>query len=380
MNSPPKSSADPVAIMREGVADGTFPGGVLWVAAGGKLVQHTAVGTLDCSPAALPVVPDTRFDLASVTKAMATASTAMHMAEEGLLDPETPLSRLLPELTWADQRHTLFHLLTHSAGLPAWKPFFEMAREHADEAGSIGSPRCRLWILKRVMAEPPELPPGQKSVYSDLGFILLGEILERLGGKPLDQLFRERVASPLGLVDTAYNRGNDPHWLAADTVAATAHRPWRGGVIRGTVDDDNAFAMGGVSGHAGLFGPAAEAGRWGQALLDAWHGRSDWISRATARVWMTRNDQVPGSSWALGFDTPWPPPTTAGPHFSKSSVGHLGFTGTSVWVDLEREWVVVLLTNRVHPDPDNMGIKRFRPRLHESATWALPVLPSPPGE
>lgn len=373
----PAEMTSATRVMHEGVAKGTFPGGVLWVAVRGKVVCHFAVGRLGAAPDSAAVTPGTPYDLASLTKAVCTASVAMRLADRGLLDPRAPLRGLLPELGWADHRYSLFHLLTHSSGLPAWKPFFDMAREHPEHAGPAGGEACRRWILERVMAEPPERTPGEKSVYSDLGFILLGEILERVGGKPLDTLFREEVAAPLGLNRTGFNRGNDPRYLA-DAVAPSADRPWRGGVIRGTVDDDNAFAMGGVSGHAGLLGPAGDVGLWGMAMVDAWHGRSPWVRQDTARRWMTRNTEVPGSSWALGFDTPWPPPTTAGPGFSKTSVGHLGFTGTSVWVDLEREWVVVTLTNRVHPDPDNMGIKRFRPRLHEAVTTALSGFPLPP--
>ncbi|MDH4228795.1 MAG: beta-lactamase family protein [Nitrospirota bacterium] len=383
-DSGPERFAATRRVLAAGVAEGVFPGAVLWVAERGAVVWRQAAGSLFRADAGHPpapaVHPGTRYDLASITKAMSTASCFMRLMDQGRLDPADPVSRLLPELAWATADVTLFHLLTHSSGLPAWKPFYEMACG-ADGAGlAPGTPACRDWIVRRIMAEPPERPAGEKSVYSDPGFILLGVALERATGTPLEELFRRLVAEPLGLADTAYNPGNQARRLEGHDVAPTARRDWRGGVIRGAVDDDNAFAMGGVSGHAGLFGTAGDVGRWGLALVDAWHGRSTWTTQAVARRCLTRNTVVPGSSWALGFDTPYPPPTTAGPHFGRTSAGHLGFTGTSVWVDLEREWVVVLLSNRVHPDPENSGIKRFRPRLHAAVGAALLGLPPVPEE
>jgi CubicO group peptidase (beta-lactamase class C family) len=191
-------------------------------------------------------------------------------------------------------------------------------------------------------------------VYGDLDFIVLGAAVEAVASERLDAFCRRRVFEPLGLEDTFFlplpEDGSVPHPAPElrRRIAATENCPWRGRILWGEVHDPNASAMGGVAGHAGLFSTADDLMRFGQAWLDAWHGRSDWLPQELVREFSRRQGMPEGSDWALGWDTPAPEGSTSGPHFSSDSVGHLGFTGTSLWIDLAQEAVVVMLTNRHH--------------------------------
>ncbi|MBI5136179.1 MAG: beta-lactamase family protein [Nitrospirae bacterium] len=363
-------------VLAAGVSEGVFPGAVLWAWAPGFAPLTLAVGRRQVRPEALPMTDDTVFDLASLTKPMVTASLCMALADELGAKWDAPLVAWLPafangpEPAWR-RAVTLCHLLTHSAGLPAWRPYHEAARA----VHGVGA-AARADILARICAEPLEAPPGTRGVYSDLGFILLGEVLERATGTGLDPLFRERVAAPLGLASARYNADHREGTFGAAPLAATLDCPWRRRVLRGVVHDDNAYVMGGVSGHAGLFASAADVGRWARAVLAAYRGDSGWIAPGLARRFLTRW-AVPGSSWAMGFDTP-SGASSAGTRFGPHAVGHLGYTGTSVWIDLERGWVVVLLSNRLHPDDKGAdAIRRFRPLLHDSVAALLPDAPAP---
>jgi len=363
--------------LEEGLETGVFTAACAWVSLGGKTVLEAAVGRLDDRPEAPPADTGTVFDLASLTKPLATVTVLMGLVAEGRIAPTDPVAVRLPEFAHGPdaatrRRVTVGDLLSHASGLPAWRPYFEAVRERAEKTGEPGyvdSDLARRDVVAAAAAEPLEVPPGSRGLYSDVGFILLGEIAARTGEAPLEQLFAERVAAPLGLSATTFNPGNrsDPPYLAR--VAATGTCPWRG-PVRGVVHDMNAFAMGGVAGHAGLFGTAADVGRWALALLAAWHGRSGPLPATAVRRFLAPETRPAGGSWVLGLNTPTPP-SSAGSHFGPHAVGHLGFTGTSVWIDLEREWVVVLLTNRVYTDPDAHGIKAFRPRFHDRVAAAL---------
>ncbi|MFQ5508001.1 MAG: serine hydrolase domain-containing protein [Leptospirillia bacterium] len=360
---------DPVIeILRHGVDSGVFPGAVLWVGHHERELYHVAIGDAACLPQPLFLDRDTRFDLASLTKPMAVATPFMTLFAKRKISLETPLSQYFPEFSSTPDRArvTLGHLLTHASGLPAWRPLYEGAAD-ADQ------------VVARAAAEPLEHAPGECAVYSDLGFILLGRVLEKVTGSPLDRLFADTVCEPFGLTDTGFNRGNRPERYAGHSVAATADCPRRGMVL-GVVHDDNAYAMDGVAGHAGLFGTARDVGRWAEGLVAAWNGRKAPLPQAIVRHFFSRDDSVSGSCRTLGFDTPAATPSgpsACGTHFGPATVGHLGFTGTSVWIDPEREWVVVLLTNRIHPDPENNRIRAFRPQLHETVAQALIHEPGP---
>jgi CubicO group peptidase (beta-lactamase class C family) len=226
-----------------------------------------------------------------------------------------------------------------------------------------------------VAAEAPEAPPGSRGLYSDLNFILLDWIIERVTGRPGDVLFSEWLAAPLGLEGLFFVDLKSPakahHARQGRAFAATERCPWRGRTLAGEVHDDNTYAMGGVSGQAGLFGTVWDVATLADAWLGAFLDRQGLFEpRLVQRFW--RRSDLPGSTRALGFDTPSPRASQAGSRFGPRTVGHLGFTGTSLWIDPDSEVVTVLLTNRVHPTRANDAIKRFRPALHERVAelWA----------
>jgi CubicO group peptidase (beta-lactamase class C family) len=358
-----------LSALEAGRREGIAPAIAAVVLAGRAVVHESAHGVTDVVPTPRPVGERALFDLASLTKVMATTSIAAVLADAGELDLDAPAARYLrtPALT-GDEKSTITvrHLLAHASGWPAWRPFFSMVRG-------------RDAIVASALAEPLEVPPGKRALYSDVGFIVLGAVLEELVGVSLDRLFDARVATPLRLVDTFY---------LPERVPGPAVRRRRGrdivptrvtlerGEILGEVDDDNAWAMGGVAGHAGLFGTARDAAALGQAWLDALAGRSRWLSAETAARFAAR-DATPGSERALGWDTPSRGGSSLGSRLGRGprgAIGHLGFTGTSLWLDLDREIACALLTNHVHPDgPDKARIRDFRARFHDSVAEALGV-------
>jgi CubicO group peptidase (beta-lactamase class C family) len=257
----------------------------------------------------------------------------------------------------------LRHLLTHTTGLPDWRPLYQGL-----EPALVATPTGKRRILKTIEQEPLLSDPGAQSRYSDLGFILLGAIAEKNAKRSLDELARERLFTPLGLSSVGYLPGGNAGsraWSAGRRVAATERCRWRGRVLQGEVHDENAYAMGGVSGHAGLFGDALGVRGLVRAWREAALGRSALWPADLATRFLTRQSDLGQGSWALGWTVPTPP-STSGRFFSQRAYGHLGFTGTSVWVDPDRELTVILLTNRVHPTRDNQGIAAFRPAIHDA--------------
>jgi CubicO group peptidase (beta-lactamase class C family) len=206
--------------------------------------------------------------------------------------------------------------------------------------------------------------------YSDVGFILLGELVEMLSGTPFDEFCHREVFAALQLADLRFLNLMRPQPNEV-SYASTEHCPWRGRILTGEVHDENAWMMGGVAGHAGLFGTAHQVWQFAQRLLDGLHGRAWLVSTATLRTFTTRQGLPEGSTWALGWDTPTPGKSSAGRHFAPTAIGHLGYTGTSLWIDPEQQVIVVLLTNRVHPSRQRQGIRAFRPRIHDAVMQAL---------
>ena len=349
------------AAAREGVA----PALAAEVRRRGVVLHRSHLGLAQRLPTARPLGPDDLFDVASLTKVMATASLAALLVDAGALELDAPAARLLPELGPDHRGITFRHLLAHASGLPAWRPLHTAGRG------------CDA-LVAAAAATPLEAAPGTRALYSDLGFILLGAALERAAGAPLDALFAARVSGPLGLASTFFLRQGDPVSAArrAQRGFAAARRTPERGVVVGEVDDDNAFAMGGVAGHAGLFSSASEVAALGQAWLDALAGRSRWLSAATAARFIAR-DATPGSERALGWDTPSALGSSLGTrlgHGPRGAVGHLGFTGCSLWIDLDRELACALLTNHVHPDgPDKPRLKAFRARFHDAVAEEVGV-------
>lgn len=354
--------------MQSALARGVFPGAVLCVRLRGATRYARAFGLAVIQPGPQPATLDTVYDLASLTKPLATATALLCLVQDGRLALEDPLVTHLPELRGRPLGEaTIAHLLGHASGLPAWKPFYEeIAARDRTAPGFLGSPAARDLVLARIAEEPLASAPGRQAVYSDLGFILLGIIAERAAAAPLDRFLGERVYAPLKAAPLGFVRrdGAGTLRLGGSSVAQTEDDPWRGRVLCGEVHDENAYAIGGVAGHAGLFGTAAAVLALSGCWLDAVRGRESLLQPELAQRCVSRQALVPGASWGLGWDTP-SAPSSSGRRFSSRSFGHLGFTGTSLWVDADRELEVVLLSNRVHPTRRNEQIREFRPLIHD---------------
>jgi serine-type D-Ala-D-Ala carboxypeptidase len=387
-------------VLDEGRREGVAPALAAAVRRGGALVHASWHGEIPVrDPAGAGQAPrklgrDDLFDIASLTKVMATATIAAQLAEEGVLDLDAPVAARLAGFEAGGKGGvTARHLLAHASGLPGWRPWFEAARadpvaraaflppgERPAFAGlRVAFRRGREIVRGAVLAEPLEAPPGARAVYSDPGFIALGFLLEELAGAPISALFDERVARPLRLGSTFFLDGLDPErgWRRAEVraFAPTERCEHRGEVNQGTVNDDNAWAMGGAAGHAGLFSTALDVAALGQAWLDALRGRRAIVPAGAAAAF-ARRDPAPGSTRALGWDTPSEQGSSLGARLGRGergAIGHLGFTGTSLWIDPGAEVVVALLTNRVHPSRENEQIRAFRPRFHDAVAEALGI-------
>jgi CubicO group peptidase (beta-lactamase class C family) len=342
----------------QAIAKAQIPGAVVLaqMPRDGELLAHESVrGAAVLKPERIAMARDTIFDLASLTKPIATATSVMLLAAEGRIDLDDPVAKVLPPFGERGKEGvTIRHLLTHTSGLKPWRPFHEALLERERKKGErlLGTPAAKEAVLERIYRGALVHEPGEAAVYGDLDFILLGAIVETVAGRPLDEFAAERIFGPLGMTQTRFIRLGDgaPELPDAEKrrFAATEACPWRRRVLWGEVHDPNAWAMGGVAGHAGLFAPADDVLRFATAVLDVWHGRSELLPRDWLRRFLTKNVAPEQTTWALGWDTPTPGASSSGHHFSATSVGHLGFTGTSFWIDLEREAVVVMLTNRVH--------------------------------
>ncbi|MFQ5580304.1 MAG: serine hydrolase domain-containing protein [Nitrospiria bacterium] len=354
--------------MKEGLSSNVFPGGVLLVHHQGKIVYHRAFGHASLLPHQKPMRRDTLFDLASLTKPLSTSAMLLLLLQEKRTALDDPLFRFIPGFSRGPKRTLrLSHLLTHSSGLPDWKPYFQtIAKRAKREQGFLGSPEAKAVVYALARKEPLISAPGEVCRYSDIGFMLLGEIIEIIGDAPLHRICSRHIFSKIPCKETFFiNRGRRPVAAKNRDFAATENSVWRKKVISGIVHDDNTYAMGGVAGHAGLFSTAKEVYQLVRLWLDSLKGEGifdasltkDFVTRQTGKTIPTQ------SSRALGWDTP-SRPSSSGRHFSRSSFGHLGFTGTSIWVDRRQDLAVILLTNRVHPDPANEQIRAFRPALH----------------
>ncbi len=358
------------AVLQAAVEDGTFPGAVLAVMLRGEPVYEGTAGVLSLDPPAAGVTGDTVYDLASLTKVLATTTAILLLVQEGKLDLETRLDATLPELSGAPVGGVQIRdLLTHSSGLPGWRPFYErIAERDRGEPGFLGSAAARSAVLGFIRSEAFIYETGARSLYSDLGFMLLGMVVERLSGQPLDRWCEQRIYGPAAAFPIGYlpKKWSMRNFLPAGrevTIAPTEPDSWRGRLLCGEVHDENAFALGGVAGHAGLFGTAQAVLAVSRLWMDGCRGKRGLLDVDLVKRFVTRQ-AVSNSSWALGWDTPTAP-SSSGTRFSARSFGHLGYTGTSLWVDPSRELEVVLLSNRVHPTRRNERIREFRPKIHD---------------
>ncbi|MBI4542332.1 MAG: beta-lactamase family protein [Gemmatimonadetes bacterium] len=373
--APQDSAVNPWAALEryveERVAARAFPGAVVAVGRRDTVLFLRAFGRLDYG-AGSAVTTRTIYDIASLTKVVGLTTGLMMLADEGRLDLDAPASRYVPAFAPSGgDRVTVRHLLTHSSGLPAWRPFFEEARS-------------RERVMALVDAAPLEAPPGTRMVYSDLGAIVLTQVVESVSGRRVDRFLEQRLMRPLGMTETRFRP--PARWRAR--IAPTEDDPWRRRVLRGEVHDENAAAMDGISGHAGLFSTAGDlvkfarfmlAGGRAQPVSNRRTGSADrppapLVARATLDEF-TRVQNPSLSSRALGWDTP-AEGSSAGTHLSPRAYGHTGFTGTSLWIDPAQDLFIVLLTNRVHPTRENTQIFEVRRHVADLAAVAAGA-PSP---
>ncbi len=349
--------SDAFGIVRDAIATRAFPGAALAVTLQGELIACRGFGRFTYEPASAEISPNTIFDLASLTKVLATAPMAMLLYERGQLDLDVPVATIIPEFRGSEtsrERVTARMLLAHTSGLPAYLPLFEWA--HTRENLLLSACRTRL-----------EAAPGEHTEYSDIGFIILGEALERVSGEPLERFSQREIFGPLGMARTCFN---PPASIRAQIPPTEQDRKFRNRIIQGEVNDENGSVMGGISGHAGLFAPAADVARFAECMLRQGRPilRPNTIELFTAAV-----PSRSGNARALGWDLP-SAPSQSGLYFSPRSFGHLGFTGTSLWIDPERQLSVTLLTNRTWPDRRSQEIKRIRPAFHDAVMQALSSL------
>ena len=334
-------------ILQRAILDRAFPAATIEVGDAHQPLWREAFGRLTFDPESSPARDDTIFDLASLTKVVATTALVMRQIERGALGLDDPVERYIP--AWRDEGAvvvTLRDLLAHCSGLPAHVPFFrQLAGRQAFEDAIVRTPRA--------------YEPRTTSIYSDLGFMLLGFILESIA--TLETQFDTMRLQIGGIQDLQFS----PPALWKSRTAPTRLDPWRERLLVGEVDDDNAWALGGAAGHAGLFGAVASVGDCARHWLQVLEGRTGVFTQETARTFVTRRSDIIGSSRALGWDTMLAT-SSCGTRMSSRAFGHVGFTGTSLWIDPARSVYVALLTNRVHPSPDNQAIARVRPAVHDA--------------
>ena len=387
------------AALEAGLAEGLAPALSAAVLRRGLCLHASCHGTIPTSPGLPPGASPARplgardlFDIASLTKVLCTTTLAAQAVAAGALDLDAPVAGLVPGCRAAGA--TVRHLLAHTGGLPWWLPLHEAAARDPEAAvlwrppadrprfAALAGPfaRARAAAVAALLAAPPAAPPGERATYSDPGFQVLGLALEAALGAPLPALFEARVARPLGLASTFFVDGLAP----AATLARVEGRAFvpcgwsapRGEWLQGTVHDEAAWALGGAAGHAGLFSTALEVAALGQAWLDALDGAATVVP-APAAGWFARRDPTPGSTRALGWDTPSPQGSTLGDRLGRGprgALGHLGFTGCSLWLDLDAGLAVALLTDHVHPGGhDRARLAAFRRRFHDAVAAALGI-------
>jgi serine-type D-Ala-D-Ala carboxypeptidase len=358
--------------LQHAVAQGVFPGAVLLVGRQDEVIYERAFGSRSLVPDRNPMLLSTIFDVASLTKPLATTTAVMLLIAKNEIQLEDQVTRFLPRFgAFGKSLTTIRQLLIHSSGLPAWRPFFhEISRGGKNEKiNSAAARAAKTYILKKICGEQSQNPPGAQAVYSDLGFMVLGEIIETVTKTGLDDFCEQQIFKPLGLVSTAFidltHYGSPRANGACDNIAPTEDCPWRNRVVCGEVHDENAYVIGGIAGHAGLFSSARDIHAIIARLSRCRSGTDSFVPATLVREFLRKDLSVPGSTRALGWDTPSARHSASGAYFSSNSVGHLGFTGTSIWWDPERGYHIVLLSNRVHPTRNNEKIREFRPKIHD---------------
>jgi CubicO group peptidase (beta-lactamase class C family) len=341
-------------ILETGIAERAFPAASVAVTQKGYLVALKAFGRFTYEAESPIVTTDTIFDLASISKVVATTTMAMILYQRGLLDLDAPVLGVVPEFASEDGRRSEVSfrmLLAHSSGLPAHeKLYLHAANKEA--------------LLQAAVQVPLKTNPGTSAEYSDIGFIVLGLALERIAKEPLDAFCQREIFGPLGMKRTTFC---PPSAWKASIPPTADDRTFRKRIIQGEVYDENASLMEGVAPHAGVFSTAYDVASFALAMLN---GGTPILRPDTVTLFTRRETSPPEASRALGWDTP-SNPSQSGKYLSARSFGHLGYTGTSLWIDPERQVSMTLLTNRTWPDSTNQAIKQIRPRFHDAVIDAM---------
>lgn len=341
-------------LLSTAVKQRVFPGAAAAVVHGGEVILLAGVGRFTYEQTAAVVSGSTVYDLASVSKTLATTTMAAMLFERGRLSLDSPLVKYFPEFAAGDStraRVTLRMLLAHTSGVPDYVRLFESAGNREE-------------VVAAALRIPLTHEPGSHTEYSDIGVIILGEVLAQVAGERLDEFCHREIFRPLDMADTTFR----PPATWKPQIPPTEHdRKFRKRIIQGEVHDENAWVMDGVSGHAGVFASAYDVAQFAACML---RGGAPILSSETVKLFTSRDKTFAGSTRALGWDTPTPP-SQSGHHFSLQSFGHLGFTGTSLWIDPERDVAVVLLSNRTWPDRSNQAIKEVRPAFHDLVMQAI---------
>lgn len=348
-------------VLLEAIDDHAFPGAAYGILLGKEVLAIEGVGRFTYDPSALLIRSETVFDLASVSKVVATTAMAMLLCERGVLDLNEPIAKRLPVFVGNEPADSLKRIVTarmllaHSSGLPAYARLFESC------------PTAQA-LLDACLRMPLEVPPETRAVYSDIGFIVLGHVLETLAQERLDTFCQREIFAPLGMSSTLYC----PPQALMPAIAPTAiDDVFRHRLLQGEVHDENCWVLGGISGHAGVFSNVADTLRFASCIL---RRGLPLFQPETIALFTARQGQPLGTSRALGWDTP-SVPSSSGQFFSAHSVGHLGYTGTSLWIDLEKDLAVTLLTNRTFPGngPNEISkqIQQTRPRFHDTLMYEL---------
>ena len=352
------------SVLTDAVQQRTFPGAVFGVLRPNEPFAIESIGGFTYLSDSPRVHTETIFDMASVSKAMSTTSMAMLLWERGQLDLDEPIATRVPEFLESDSEAEFLAprrwiitprmLLAHCSGLPAYAPLYKTCATATE-------------VLKACLHMPLEAPPGTQAVYSDIGFILLGHLLEQIAEESLDSFCRREVFAPLGMNSTLYCPSAE---LRASIPPTADKENFRGRILQGEVHDGNCWRLGGISGHAGLFSNVRDTLRLADCLL---HRGRNICRPETILEFTTRQQMPPSSGWALGWDTPTAP-SSSGTLFSAHSVGHLGYTGTSLWIDFDKQMAIVLLTNRTYPGDEAAAsetMKSIRPRFHDALMGEL---------
>jgi CubicO group peptidase (beta-lactamase class C family) len=342
-------------IINESITDSAFPGAVILISKDGEIIFNKAYGNFTYDKNSSEVKINTIFDLASLTKVIAATTAAMICTDKNLFSLEDNVVKYIPEFgSNGKDKITIRNLLLHNSGLPSWEKYWGVYENPAE-------------VLRDIYSLKPEYLPGEKFVYSDLGIIVLGKVIEKVTGKSLDIFCREKVFNPLKMNSTFFNPPDSLNYRIAPTEYDSY---WRNRLLQGEVHDENAALLNGVAGHAGLFSTAEDLNKLLTILLNkGMHNNIQMINEETVILFTTKTSEQ--SSRALGWDTKSPKGSSAGNLFSELSYGHTGFTGTSVWTDPARNLIVIFLTNRVFPSRDNTKIIKIRPLIHDAVINSL---------